>query len=266
MMFYEMAGVMKAKKSLGQNFLVDESVIKRIVDSISASSFDLIIEIGPGMGALTKKIILKDSFYLAYELDKDMCIYLQPYENEKRKILYKDFLQADITSDIKSFSYNEIFIVGNLPYYITSPIIEKIIKEKINLKKMVIMVQKEVADRFLASSNCKDYGYFTLYLRHFFDIKRICEVDKKSFRPVPKVDSTVLELTLKKTEDNLNIDKYRHFLQECFKHKRKTLKNNLKDYNWLQVKKVLDKNNLQENIRAEQLDEEIIKQIFKELV
>ncbi len=256
---------MEAKKSLGQNFLIDNNIINLIADSISASSLDLIIEIGPGQGALTKELVKKNSLYRAYEIDKDMQDYLKVYENERQKIIYEDFLKANLRDDLKNLNYNNLFIVGNLPYYITSPIIEKIIDEDLSFEKLVIMVQKEVANRFMANPGTKEYGYFTLFLKYYFDINRICEVSKDKFRPIPKVDSTVLELTIRKKNLDIDIKIYQEFLKKCFSQKRKTLKNNLKEYDWYKIKNILDKHNLSESIRAEELSEDILSEILKAL-
>ena len=140
---------LQAKKSLGQNFLKDENVLNKIANSIDTDN-DLIIEIGPGMGALTKKLKNKNSYLIAYEIDERTKEYLLPLEDEKTKIIYKDFLKTDIKEDIKNldYKYNNIYIIANIPYYITTPIIEHIIDEKIDVKAMSLLVQNEVANRF----------------------------------------------------------------------------------------------------------------------
>ena len=258
-----MVGAMKAKKSLGQNFLIDNNIINKIAEEISAFSNDLILEIGPGRGALTAKLIKKDSFYLAFEIDHDLTNILQKYESEKAKIIYADILKVDLNEYLKDLTYDRLFIVGNLPYYITTPIIEKIIQSDLKITKMVIMVQKEVAERFMAQPKSKDYGYFTLYLRYFFNIKKVCAVSKNSFWPIPKVESMVISLEARENKPNVDILKYQEFLKTCFAQKRKTLKNNLKSYNWSKINEILKQNNYSENVRAEELSEDIFLQIFK---
>ena len=256
---------MKAKKSLGQNFLIDKNVIHNIAREISASFADLIIEIGPGRGALTKVLKDNNSYYIAYELDNDMHEHLDSLENEKLKVIYKDFLSTNIKEDIKNISYKDLYIVGNLPYYITTPIIEHIITENLDFKKFTLMVQKEVADRFMAKVHTKEYGYFTVLLDYYFNITKVCNVSKNAFNPVPKVDSTVLTLTKKEEMNNIDTANYFNFLKQCFKEKRKTLHNNLKDYNWNTIKNILNKYNLNEMVRAEELSQEIFLEIFKSL-
>ena len=254
---------MKAKKSLGQNFLIDKNVISKIVTEISACNDDLIVEIGPGRGALTKELKKYNSNILCYELDRDLKNILQELEDDKTKIVWQDFLKSNIKDDIKDIKYNKLFIVGNLPYYITTPIIEHIMDSNINFEKLVIMVQKEVADRFLASPHSKEYGYITVVLNYYFDISKVTDVSKYAFKPVPKVESTVLRLIPKSNKEELDFDKYKNFLKTCFKQKRKTLKNNLSGYNWINIKEILDKHNLNENVRAEEISGDILIEIFE---
>ncbi len=254
---------MKAKKSLGQKFLIDKNVISKIVTEVFACNDDLIVEIGPGRGALTKELKKYNSNILCYELDRDLKNILQALEDDKTKIVWQDFLKSNIKEDIKDIKYNKLYIVGNLPYYITTPIIEHIMDSNINFEKLVIMVQKEVADRFLASPHSKEYGYITVVLNYYFDISRVINVSKYAFNPVPKVESTVLRLIPKKDKINLDFNKFKDFLKKCFSQKRKTLKNNLKGYDWSKIKTILDKYNMSENVRAEEISGEILIEIFK---
>ena len=149
---------MKAKKRLGQNFLVNKLIINKIVDEVLACKKDLIIEIGPGKGALTKLLKEKKAFVLAYEIDLDLKQYLEKLEDNQTTIVWQDFLKSNIKQDLKKFKYEKLYIIGNLPYYITTPIIEHIINSDLIFEKLVIMVQKEVAQRFLALPHNKEYG------------------------------------------------------------------------------------------------------------
>ena len=157
---------MKAKKSLGQNFLIDEKIITNISNCIDASPNDLIIEIGPGMGALTKKIQEKEVPITCYEIDTDLKPYLNSIVNSKTKIIYKDILKSNIKQDIADIKYQNLYIVGNLPYYITTPIIKYLINQELDIKEMLFMVQDEVAERFSAKPNSKEYSSITLYLQY----------------------------------------------------------------------------------------------------
>ncbi len=257
---------MKAKKRYGQNFLIDNNVIKKITDEVSSSSGDLIIEIGPGKGALTKELKKKDSYIIAYEIDTDLAKTLEKLENEKVKVIFKDILTTNIKEDINNINYSDLYIVGNLPYYITTPIIEHIIKQNLVFKKFTIMVQKEVADRFMAKPKSKDYGYITLVLKYFFDTFKVCDVSKYSFNPVPKVESAVISFIPKENKEKIDVDKYFIFLKIIFRQKRKTLKNNVSNiYNWDKIIKVLVKYNISESCRAEELEEQVILDIFKSI-
>lgn len=254
---------MKAKKKFGQKFLIDTNIIEKIITAINSNESDLIIEIGPGRGALTKRLKEKLSNIIAYEVDTDLKEYLSNLEDDKTKIIYQDFLTSNINVDISNIQYNKLYIVGNLPYYITTPIIEHIMDSDISFDKLIIMVQREVADRFLAKSHSKEYGYITVVLNYYFDISKVTDVSKYAFKPVPKVESTVLRLIPKSNKEELDFDKYKNFLKTCFKQKRKTLKNNLSGYNWNNIKEILDKHNLNENVRAEEISGDILIEIFE---
>ena len=257
---------MKAKKSLGQNFLIDSEVINKIVDEVSACNNDLIIEIGPGRGALTSKLKKKGCNIIAYELDKDLKNILSKLEDDKLHVIYKDFLNSNIKDDIKDIKYNNLYLVGNLPYYITTPIIEHVIKENINFTKFTIMIQKEVADRFMAHAKTKDYGYITLVLKYYFEIKKVCVVSKYAFNPVPKVESSVISFTPRKNKVDVKADSYFKFLKNAFRMKRKNLRNNLNGiYDLEKLEEVLEKYGLDLTVRAEELSEEIFVDLWKNI-
>ena len=255
---------LSAKKSLGQNFLKDNNVLNMIAESIKTKD-DLIIEIGPGMGALTKKLINKDSYVIAYEIDERTKGYLLPLENEKTKIIYKDFLKTDIKEDIKDIEYNNLYVIANIPYYITTPIIEHIISENINVSAMTLLVQKEVAERFSAKPKTKEYGAITVYLNYFFEVEKLFNVKNTCFSPAPKVDSAVVKFTKKENIYDVDNKKFFKFITECFSQKRKTLKNNLRNYDWDKVKEILDKHDILESCRAEELTLDIFIEIYKVL-
>lgn len=258
---------MKAKKSLGQNFLIDNNVINKIVDEVSACKDDLIIEIGPGKGALTSKLKNKGCKIIAYELDTDLKNVLNSLEDSNLHVIYGDFLKSNINDDIKEIEYKDLYLVGNLPYYITTPIIEHIILQKIKFKKFTIMIQKEVADRFMAQSGSKDYGYITLVLRYYFNVYKVCAVSRFAFNPVPKVESSVISFVLRDDIPNIDSNKYFQFLKIAFKQKRKNLKNNLNGLCDLsKVEEILKKYGLDLSVRAEALDEKILIEIFKSVV
>ncbi len=241
------------KKKFGQNFLKNQNIIDKIVDSIEPNEDDLIIEIGPGSGALTKKLKKYDATLIAFEIDLETKQYLDKLEDEKTQIIYQDFLTADILEILDKYNFTNLYIIGNLPYYITTPIIEHIIKLNLNVSSMVFMVQKEVADRFLSKPKSKNYGYMTVILNYWFNIEKIIDVDKKNFVPMPKVDSTVLRLSRKETLC-VDYDKFDALVKDSFKFKRKTLNNNLKSYNRRELEIILNKHGYTLENRAEEID------------
>lgn len=253
------------KKKFGQNFLIDENIINNIANSICPNENDLIVEIGPGIGYLTKKLLKYNSNYIGFEIDSETKSYLKIYENKKTRFIFNDFLKVDLKNTLSNINYQNLYIVGNLPYYITTPIIEKIIDSKLDLVSITIMVQKEVADRFLAPAGSKNYGYFTVILNYFFEIEKIIDVPRKCFNPSPKVDSTVIKLTKKENTDVLDYKKFQNFLKNAFKYKRKNLKNNLNGYNLKKIEDVLQKYNFDLTVRAEALNLKILIDLFKNL-
>ena len=257
---------MKAKKRFGQNFLNNDTIINKIVSLFNVIENDLIIEIGPGRGALTSKLIKLPSKLLCIEIDEDMHKYLDKYESDKCHINYADILQTNLKKILTGYQYQNLYVVGNLPYYITSPIMEYIIESNINAQEMVFMVQKEVAKRYSASVGTKDYGYMTLFLNFYYDVTYEIDVTKDNFNPIPKVDSAVIKLTKKDKIYDLDIERYFKFLKTAFQFKRKTLKNNLSSYDFSLVKPILEKYSLPDTVRPEEINQDIFIEIFKELI
>ena len=256
---------MKAKKNLGQNFLIDEKVIIDISNNINVGEDDLIIEIGPGMGSLTKYLKMKNVPLVCYEIDTDLKPYLNKLEDAKTKIIYQDILLSNIVDDIKDIHYNNLFIVGNLPYYITTPIIKHLIALNIDIKEMIFMVQDEVADRFTALPKTSKYGSITLYLKYYFQVTKLFKVSKKSFEPVPKVESAIIKFVARDNKPTINKELYFKLINDAFRMKRKTLKNNLKDYDLTLLEDFFHKNNLNDTIRAEALDENMFLELYNSL-
>ncbi|MDO4963091.1 MAG: 16S rRNA (adenine(1518)-N(6)/adenine(1519)-N(6))-dimethyltransferase RsmA [bacterium] len=248
------------KKMYGQNFIIDENIINNIILKSSITSDTLVIEIGPGAGSLTYKLSSRAKNVLCYEIDTSLSELLKDNLSECNNvdIIYCDFLKANVIDDIKRYDYKNLFVVANLPYYITTPIILKIIKDKIPVDKIVVMVQKEVGNRFKAVPNTKDYNSLSVYLNYYFNVKKLLDVSKNVFIPKPNVDSIVVEFT--KNCNNYNLkdeDKFFALVRDSFTQKRKTLKNNLKNYDLDRINKVLSKYDLDLNARAENLSLEI---------
>ena len=256
------------KKSLGQNFINDDNIIKKMVNGADIDKETLVIEIGPGAGVLSKEIIPKCKNAILYEIDTRLEDILIPKLSEYNnyKIIFNDFLKEDVKNEIAKYNYDKLYVVANLPYYITTPIIEKLI-EDVNPDKIIIMIQKEVADRFCAKANSKDYGYITAYLNYFYDIKKLFDVSRNCFTPKPNVDSTIISMIKKERKVKVkDINYFNKFLKDCFKFKRKTLKNNLKGYNLEIIDKVLSKYNFDLTTRAENISVDIFIEITNELL
>ena len=256
------------KKKFGQNFIIDANVINKIIDNSGADKDTLVIEIGPGAGSLTYKLVSNAGFVLCYEIDKEVENILKNNLDgfNNYEIIFDDFLKRDVNKDIKKYKYNKLMIIANLPYYITTPIITKIIGDSINPDKMVFMVQKEVGDRFKATPGSKDYNSLSIYLNYYFDIKKIMDVSRNVFIPVPNVDSIVVEFN--KKEELLYVDNIELFfklVKDSFKFKRKTLKNNLKDYNLELIDKVMHNFGYNLSDRAEIIPINVFIEVANEL-
>ena len=253
------------KKKYGQNFITDKSIINRIAMLIEPKEDDLIIEIGPGAGALTSKLYQYNTNYLAYEIDTDLDKYLSRYDSSKFKVIYDDFLKRDIKKDIKDIKYNNLYIVVNLPYYITTNILLKIVEEELDVERCIFMVQKEFGDRLTASPKTREYGSITVLLSYYFDINKEFIVTKDKFQPKPNVDSIILSFD-KKDKEVINTKQYKMFIRDCFQFKRKTLKNNLKGHRLEDIEKVLVKHGYSLANRPEEIPYlvyvDIVKTIF----
>ena len=244
------------KKMYGQNFIIDENVISNIISKSQIDKDTMVIEIGPGAGSLTYALSKFAKNVLCYEIDTTLKELL--YDNlsglDNVEVIFKDFLKSSILEDIKKYDYKKLYVVANLPYYITTPIIIKFIEDEIPVDKLVVMVQKEVGDRFKASPNSKEYNSLSIYLNYYFDVKKILDVSKNVFIPKPNVDSIVVEFKKKDKFYELK-DKQLFFklVKDSFTQKRKTLKNNLKGYNLEKIEEVLKKYKFDLSVRAEQL-------------
>lgn len=257
------------KKMFGQNFIVDENIIRNIVTKACIDSDTLVIEIGPGAGSLTYYLAKSAKAVLCYEIDTRLKPILQNtlQEFDNVSILYKDFLKANVIEDLKGYDYQKLYVVANLPYYVTTPIIVKLIEDGIFVDKMVLMVQKEVGNRFKAVPGSKDYGSLSVFLNYYFDIHKLLDVSKNVFLPKPNVDSIVVELKKKEMRDSvLDLDFFFQLIRDSFKQKRKTLRNNLSHYDLEKISLVLKKHGYDLSVRAEQLSLEIFIEIANILV
>ena len=254
------------KKKFGQNFIVDKNIIERIINKSNIDKETLVIEIGPGAGSLTSELGKVAGHVIAYEIDKEVKPILEKNIEENTEIIYEDFLKRNVKEDLKKYNYSKIYVVANLPYYITTPIIIKLIEDKLNIDKIVVMVQKEVGDRFKAKPNSKDYNSLSIFLNYYYTVEKLLDVSRNVFIPKPNVDSIVVSFT--KKENKIKVDNEQIFfklVRDSFKQKRKTLRNNLKGYDLEKVEEVLNKHNLNLTVRAEALPIEIFAEIANNL-
>lgn len=256
------------KKSLGQNFLNDKNVINKIVESADIDKDTLVVEIGPGGGAITELMVPKAGKALLYEADGRLEEHLKELLKncDNYEIRIGDFLEANLKNDLVKYTYSKIYVVANLPYYITTPIIMKFVEECVLPQKFVIMVQKEVAYRLSASVGSKDYGSLTVFLNYYYDIRKLFDVSRNCFTPKPNVDSAIVEMKLKDNRlDVLDMNLFKTLVRDSFLYKRKTIRNNLKGYNLDVIEKVLKSYGFDLSVRAENLKLEVFVEIANEL-
>lgn len=258
-----------ANKKLGQNFLIEDEVVEKTVEVANITSQDLVIEIGPGLGTLTKELLEKAKKVIAVELDEKMIPILKErfflYRN--LQILQEDILKVNVKELIeKQKDIKDVKIVANLPYYITTPIIMKLLEEKLPVNSITVMVQKEVAKRLTAKTGDKLCGAITYAVEYYCESKEIVEVPKESFIPTPEVDSEVIQLILRK-EPKVKI-KEEAFLflliKTSFMQRRKTFVNGVGNSGIIDketLRKILQKEGIEESIRGENLTLEQFAQI-----
>lgn len=253
------------KKSLGQNFLIDNNIKEKIVNSANIEDDSLIIEVGPGNGSITKLLVNLGVNVIAFEIDKRLKVELDKISNSNLTVIYDDFLNIDLKNVLSKYKYNKLHLIANLPYYITTPIINKVISES-DIDEMIIMVQKEVGDRFKAKEGSRDYNSLSVFLQYYFDISKVCLVSKECFIPRPKVDSIVVKFTRKKellyVKDR---DMFFKFVRDSFKYKRKNLRNNLRSYDLDKLEIALNNVNKSLTNRAEEISLEEFVNVFNEI-
>ncbi len=257
------------KKKFGQNFLLDQNILNNIVSLGDISKDTLVIEIGVGAAALTRKLSKKAKQVLGYEIDNTLKDPLKEILNgyDNVNIIFDDFLNRNIKNDLKDFKYKNIMVVANLPYYITTPIITKFIDEKIDVEKIVVMVQNEVADRFSAIPGTKSYNSLTIFLNYYFDIKKAFTVSRNVFYPKPNVDSAIVVFSKKDKKISVKDEEFFFKLvKDAFVQKRKTLRNNLKGYDLDKINETLKTFDKDISVRAENITIEEFAQIANKYI
>ncbi len=254
---------LKAKKRFGQNFLIDEKIIDKIVQKSNISKEDIIIEIGPGLGNLTEKLLEKAKIVIAFEIDEDMIRVLNGrFKDTSNFILInEDILKANVQKVLEenNIEQKNIKVVANLPYYITTPIMFKIFEQVSYIQSMTIMVQKEVADRIIARPKSKDYGVLTVNTKYYGDAVKLFDVPNTSFVPAPNVTSSIVKIEIISRYKAENSETFFKLVKAAFSQRRKKLINSLENSNVFnlpkqQLKDLLLDSSVEENSRAEELD------------
>ena len=256
------------KKKFGQNFLKNKVIIENMVKKTDILSNSLVIEVGPGSGALTKELVKYSKYVLAYEIDNELKEVLnEEFKNvENIDFIFDDFLKRNIEEDIKKYKVDNVYFVSNVPYYISTPILFKLVDSSIGFKKIVMMVQKELGERMSATSGTRSYNALSVILSYSYGLRKMMNVSRYEFKPVPNVDSVVIELIEKQEKLKVkNIDTFYNLVKDSFQFKRKNIRNNLKKYDLEKIEKVLKKYNKDLRVRAEELPLEVFVDITNEI-
>ena len=262
-----------ANKNLGQNFLVDDDTVSGIIEVANISKEDLVIEIGPGLGTITKELLERAGKVICIELDESMITILNDrfslYNNFE--LINEDVLKVNLQELINKESFKTTKIVANLPYYITTPIIMKLLEERLDIEAITVMIQKEVAERLVAEPGKGESGAITYAINYYTKPKIVLQVPNTAFIPEPKVNSTVIQLDVQKepTVKVLNEEKLFELIKIAFMQKRKTLVNALTNSNKYgskeTVEKVIEKMGLDLKIRPEKLTLEQYAELSEEI-
>lgn len=262
----------KFSKSLGQNFLIDGNIVRKIADEGNITKDDCVLEIGPGMGTLTEELALRAKKVVAIEIDDTLLpvldYTLQRYSNVE--IVHGDVLKINLKKLIdEKLEGGPVKVIANLPYYVTTPIIAKLIEDNLNLESIIVMVQKEVAERMAAAPGGKEYGSLSVFV-NFYSIPEIAiKVPKTVFMPQPKIDSAVIKLNIKRELPDIDKDKFFKVVKAAFSKRRKTILNSLSTYGFAMdketIKEILESLDISLDIRAEALSIEDFIKISKAL-
>lgn len=254
-----------AKKNYGQNFLVESQIVEKIARNAVPNDDTVVIEVGPGIGALTQFLAKYAKKVVAFEIDERLIPVLADtlQEEDNVEVIQEDFLNVDLKEFVGK--YGEVVVAANLPYYITTPILFKIFESNADIKQITVMMQKEVADRFGAEVNTKDYNALSIITQYNYEVKTIMKISKHVFNPKPNVDSAVVQFTYRPS--NLVEDEQAYFqmVKACFKQRRKTILNNYGEYlkDKEKAKQNLDKAEIAYAARAESLPQEAFIRLYE---
>lgn len=249
------------KKSLGQNFLYDTNLLKAIVGDGDVTKSDTVLEIGAGAGTLTEILAGEAKKVISFEIDKSLIPILTAKQEKCKNIefYFQDFMEADV----ENLFDGQARVVANIPYYITTPIIFKLVEHIEKFKSILVLIQKEVAVRFASGCGTKDYGITSVILQSIFDVSIPRIVKKECFTPMPKIDSALCKLVPHNRYKISNFEEFKNFVHLCFSMRRKTLINNLKNkYDKVLILSALQKFGYVETVRPEEISVENFINIF----
>lgn len=254
-----------AKKKYGQNFIIEPQIISRIVENACIDENTTIIEVGPGIGALSQGLSQKAKQVIAFEIDEDMVHVLHNELSSQAnfKVIHQDFLKVDLKEVLEEL--DNVKVVANLPYYITSKLIEKMALEGSDkIGELIVMVQKDVAQKMATSTDLRDRLPLTVFLKSIADVSLLFDVPRGVFMPAPHVDSAILKIAFHKKQKIEDKDHFYQFLKLAFNQRRKTLSNNLKQVVFTKpLSEILQELNLSENVRSETISVEDLYTISK---
>ena len=256
---------LKAKKKFGQNFLIDANTVEKIAKN-ACDKDHITIEIGPGIGSLTQKLAKYSKEVISYEIDSSLIPVLKETlgDLDNVTVIEEDFLNTDLGK--ASYHDEEIVVAANLPYYITTPILFKLFESDLKIKRISVMVQKEVADRFKASVNSKDYNALSVIVQHSYDVNILMNISKNVFNPKPNVDSAVIVFKPKTKKYVKDEKEFYEMVKMAFTQRRKTLFNNLKEhFDNEKIKKMYETLGLKDSIRAQEIDLDTFIRIYEVL-
>ncbi len=252
------------KKNLGQNFIFDKNLLRAIARAGDVEKSDVVLEIGAGAGTLTEVLAEMSSKVISFEIDESLRLTLESLRNKYKNIEFhfQDFMAADIDS----LNLSSARVIANIPYYITTPIVFKLIDHIKKFKSILILVQKEVAERFASNCGGKEYGITSVILQSIFHVSIPRIVKKECFTPSPKVDSALVKMIPHNKYKISDFEKFKSFIHLCFSMRRKTLINNLKNnYDKEKIISALNENSYPLTVRPEQISVENFIKIFDSL-
>ena len=256
-----------ANKRFGQNFLIDDNILDKIIESSEVTNEDLVIEIGPGLGNLTEYILDVAKYALLVEIDKNMLEILSDRfsTRDNYNIINEDILKIDIDKEVENvenklgLKFKSVKVIANLPYYITTPIVFKLLQDSSRISDITVMVQKEVADRIVANPKSKDYGILTVMAKYLSESSIQVIVPKESFIPAPNVTSAVIRMKKQKKYKVNNEKLFFDLVHAAFAQRRKKMVNSLEsvkfnNMNKAELNELMQKCGVSENARAEELE------------